>query len=148
VAKKKYIETPEIKSPELEFELPFKKINGGYKVFPNTKHIGGKNSLRNNASKKTKKAYVYLLNVSGTNKYKIGVSKRPKRRLSDISSVIPFDLELLAINEIINPYEFEQEIINKFKSKLIKNEWFELSLDDVIYIMITLHNTQVEQLSK
>lgn len=148
MAKHKYIETPEILRSDLEFELPFKKNKlGDYIILPNIKHNGGKNSFREIAKKKVNLGHVYFINIVGTNKYKIGVSTNVKRRLADISSVLPFELNILAINEIKNPFHFEEILHNQFKSKLIKNEWFELNIDDVKYIMITLHNQQVKELN-
>lgn len=142
----KYIETPEILMPELEFSLPLKKDkNGMYKVLPNSKFINGKNALRTLAASKVKLGYVYLLNIQGTTKYKIGVSISPKKRIADIASVIPYQLEVLALNQINNPYEFEQSLIDEFKHKLIRNEWFNLSIDEVKYIMVVLHNQQVKE---
>lgn len=136
---------PELLRPEIEFELPYKKSDGFYKLLPNTNFIGGKNSLRNLAATKVEVGYIYLINIIDTTKYKIGVTSNPKRRLADISSVIPFELNVLSLNKINNPYVFEQDLINLFKTKLIKNEWFDLSIDDVKYIMITLHNQQVKE---
>jgi hypothetical protein len=136
----------EIKNPEVEFELPLKKnLMGDYIVLPNTKYIGGKNCLRDLAAKKTKQGYVYLINIFGTNKYKIGVSTKIKRRLADISSAIPFELNILAINFINDPYQVEQSIITTHKSKLIKNEWFNLTKNEAKEIMIQLHNIQVDE---
>ena len=132
--------------PDLEFELPYKKnLDGYYNLLPNTKFIGSKNELRKLAAKKVKKGYIYLIKISNTNKYKLGVSKNPKRRLSDISNYIPFDLEVLALNEINNPYDVEQMLLNKYDNYLIKNEWFELDILDVKNIMIFLHNKQVTE---
>lgn len=144
MAKHKYIETPEIKRPDFEFELPLKKVNGFYKPFPNRNHIGGKNTLRRSAEKKVKVGYVYLIKIKGIQYFKIGVSSNPSRRLSDLSSVIPFELELLALNQVDNPYKVESDIIEFYKHKLIKNEWFKLSMIEAREIMILLHNTQVE----
>jgi hypothetical protein len=142
----KYIETPEILNKDLEFELPYKKTKEGfYKILPEKKHIGGKNQLRNIQSKKVKIGYVYLIRIQNTSKYKIGVSENPKRRLSDISSVIPFELDILAINQINNPYSFEESLINNYKKYLIRNEWFELSINQAKEIMIKLHNQQVKE---
>jgi hypothetical protein len=146
MGKHKYIETPEILIPHLEFELPYKKNKlGFYELLPNTNHIGGKNALRKLQSKKTEIGYLYLIRIKDTDKYKIGVSVNPKRRLSDISSMIPFELEILAINLINNPFDFEQGLLNEFKHKLIKNEWFELTKEEAKYIMIVLHNQQVKE---
>ena len=139
----KYIETPVLR-PDLEFELPYKKNSDGlYDLLP--RHIGGKNSLRKLAASKIDIGYIYLINIIGTNKYKIGVTTNPKRRLRDISSMLPYELNVLALNQINNPYVFEQELLDEFDDCLIKNEWFSLSLDKVKYIMITLHNRQVKE---
>jgi len=144
MAKHKYIETPEILNPEIEFDLPYKKNkDGNYNILPNTRHIGGKNCLRDLAATKVKEGYIYFINIKDTNNYKIGVSTSPKKRLSNIASVLPYELNVLAINKVKNPYIIEQELIDKFKDSLIKNEWFELGFNEVKYILITLHNQQV-----
>jgi hypothetical protein len=137
---------PIIERPDVSFEIPCKKNgNGYYELLPNKNFIGGKNSLRNLAASKVSIGFIYLIRIQGTNKCKIGVSTNPKRRLSDISSVLPFELDILALNQINNPYVFEQELLDLFKHKAIKNEWFELSLHDMEYIMVTLHNRQVKE---
>lgn len=132
----------EILEPHLEFELPFKKDkDGNYVVFP--RHIGGKNCLRKLASTKYKEAYIYFLNIVGTDKYKIGVSINPQKRVKEISNYIPFELKLLAVNKINDAYEFEQSLLDKYNSNSIRNEWFEFNIKTVKEIMITLHNKQV-----
>ena len=139
----KYIETPIIR-PDLEFELPYKKNSDGlYNLLP--KHIGGKNSLRKLAASKVDIGYVYLINIVGTTHYKIGVSTNPKKRLRDISSAMPYEINVLSLNQINNPYVLEQELLDEFEDYLIKNEWFSLPLEKVKYIMITLHNRQVKE---
>lgn len=134
----------EIKEPNMEFEIPFNKNNNGnYIIFQ--KHIGGRNCLRDLANKNTEIGYVYLLRIVGTDIYKIGVSTNPKRRVSDIASYLPYDLELLAMNQINKPYQLEQGLIDLYQSKRIKNEWFCLSIENAKEIMITLHNRQVDE---
>jgi hypothetical protein len=133
-----------IKEPNREFEIPFKKNKeGNYIVFP--KHIGGKNSLRTLHAKKYNEAYVYILRIKNTDTYKIGVSTNPQRRFRDIASMIPYELELLALNKIKNAFNYEQELLNKYEGNLIKNEWFEFPIDTVKDIMILLHNRQVDE---
>lgn len=137
---------PTIERPDVVFELPYKKnSNGFYELLPNKNFINGKNSLRNLAASKVDLGFIYLIRIKDTNKCKIGVSTNPKRRLSDISSILPFEIDILAVNEIRNPFVFEQELLDFFKHKSIRNEWFELSLTDMEYIMITLHNKQVKE---
>ena len=148
MGKNKYIESPKILSPEIEFDMPGKQTaEGFYQILPNRRHIGGKNALRDLHKNKVKLGYVYLIRIEDTNKYKVGVSTNPKRRLSDISNVIPFQLEILALNEVKNPYHVEEDLMRLFSEKLIRNEWFELSIEDAKYIMITLHNIQVKELT-
>ena len=142
------MENTQIIKPELEFELPFKKNDiGDHIVLPNTRFVGGKNCLRDIAANKVKKGYVYLININETNKYKIGVSINIKRRLAAISSVIPFDLNILAINLVSDPYKVEQSIINKHIKSLIKNEWFNLTTSEAKEIIIQLHNIQANESS-
>lgn len=134
----------EILSPEKEFELPFKKnVFGEYVILP--KHIGGKNCLRKLAASKVSEAYVYLIKIEGHDKYKIGVSSNPKKRLSNISSYLPFGIHILSINFIKNAYDFEQSLLDKYSNKLIKNEWFNLAIEEAKEIMILLHNTEVNE---
>ena len=131
-----------IESPDMTFELPFKKDSmGDYMIFP--KHIGGKNCLRKLAESNTPEGYIYFIKISGTNKYKIGVSAKPQRRLRDIASYIPFELQCLSVHYVKNPYQYEQAILDKYKKQLIKNEWFEFDIDTAKDIMIELHNRQV-----
>lgn len=136
----------ELLGENIGFDLPYKKDgNGNYKLLPNTKFIGGKNCLRDLANSKIKIGFVYFIRIKNTNKCKIGVSINPKRRLSDISSIIPFDIEILAVNKILNPYNIEQKIINEYKSKLIKNEWFDFDIMNIKDIVIYLHNIQFNE---
>lgn len=146
MGRKKYIETPEIMQPNIEFELPYKKNKKGYyQILPISNWIGGKNVFRKINEQKTKIGYLYFINIRNTTKYKIGVSINPKKRLSDISSLIPFEIDVLAINQINNPYKFEQNLIDRYKSFLIRNEWFDLNIDQAKEIMIILHNQQVKE---
>lgn len=141
------MELSKIKSPEMEFELPFKKNKSGdYIIFP--KHISGRNSLRKLAAKKVKRGYVYLIQIDGTPYFKLGVSTVPQRRLRDIKSYIPMDIIVHTINEINDPYGFEMGILNEFKHRLHRNEWFAFEVDEAKEIMIRLHNTQVDETKK
>ena len=142
----KLLAEPDAIKPEIEFYLPYRKNKDGlYKILPNKRHVGGKNSLRKAASKKVNIGYLYLIRIAKTNYYKIGVSQNPKRRIKNIASYLPFELEILAINQINNPYNFEQELIDDFRHKLIKSEWFNLTIGEAKHIMIVLHNQQVKE---
>jgi len=136
----------DILNPDFECALPFKKDrDGNYVITP--KHIGGKNCLRDLAASKVKDAYIYFINIDGTDKYKIGVSTNPKRRLRDISSGIPFELNILSIHFIKDVYKYEQSFIDKYKANLIKAEWFHFNIETAKEIMITLHNKEVTDAS-
>lgn len=134
----------EILEPHKEFNLPFKKdkATGDYLILPN--HIGGKNSLRDLAASKIDEGYMYLIRIKDSQTYKIGVSTNPKRRLRDIASVIPYDLEVLALNKMRNVYKHEQALLNEYSDCLIRNEWFAFTIDQAKEVMIKLHNKQVE----
>lgn len=140
MSKPKYIE---ILEPNREFELPFKKdtVTGSYIVLPN--HIGGKNGLRKLAASKVGVGYVYLVRIRNTQEYKIGVSTNPKRRLRDISSSMPYEIDILAVNKTNDPYVFEQELLDNYEGHLIRNEWFRFDIETAKEIMIRLHNKQV-----
>ena len=81
--------------------------------------------------------YVYLFNVEGTNVYKIGYSKHPKKRLSEVQIGCPYKVTEVARFESEYPSQVESALHKKFGfqkedeyGRELQGEFFSLSLDD------------------
>jgi|GEM_PF-1706113 len=75
--------------------------------------------------------YVYLLNVVNTDIYKIGYSKNADKRIGNIKTSSPLDIELVKIFKCYDAFKVEQELHNIFKGKKMNREWFKLDLNDL-----------------
>lgn len=77
--------------------------------------------------------YVYLIEDSNNNTYKIGVTrKNDKRRLQKLQTGNSTKLTIKCLFETEYPFRLESMLHNKFKQYLILNEWYELPEDIVI----------------
>ena len=90
------------------------------------------NSMRPVASNRTPRGYVYLLQAGPY--YKIGVSADPDKRLEQLSTIPPFDIELLHTIETPDMYALEFALHERFADKRKNGERFELCPADVEYI--------------
>jgi predicted GIY-YIG superfamily endonuclease len=133
MGKRKYIETPE---KMWELDLP-KNKDGNYIIIPKKKNYSGVSSVNKS---KFPNGYIYFIRCSNTDFYKIGVSKNPKRRICDIDSYLPFDLEILSLHFFKDVYDIEKEISNKIKLYNIRREWYLLDMEKAKEIMIELYN--------
>jgi hypothetical protein len=86
-----------------------------------------KNASANHKMNKTIPDTLYVLNISGTNIYKIGITQNYKRRIHDIRSVIPFSVDVVLLKKCLLPFELEQSIHEYYKDYHIKNEWFKIN---------------------
>jgi hypothetical protein len=75
---------------------------------------------------------IYILHAIGTSLYKVGVSGNFARRYKDLCAASPLPLRIIKYARCDNPNMLEAAIQNKFTEKLFKNEWFQLSIDDVL----------------
>lgn len=76
--------------------------------------------------------YVYLIEDSNNNTYKIGVTrKNDKRRLQKLQTGNSTKLTIKYLFETEYPFRLESMLHNKFKQYLILNEWYELPSDIV-----------------
>lgn len=134
----KYIETP-----EKLWELPLPKNNyGNYIVVPPKRGYSGITVVnkRNNPN-----GYIYFIKLSGHDLYKIGVSNKPERRLKDIDSYLPFDMEILSIHRLNNVYEIEEHFSKTFAGAKVRREWYSLDKETAKEIMIELYNINLKQ---
>ena len=87
-------------------------------------------NARKTNSKKYPNGFIYILKLDGFDLYKIGVSNKPKRRIRDIQSCLPFDSNVLFCKKYKNVYELEQELHKIYSINNKRKEWFNLSNDD------------------
>lgn len=80
-------------------------------------------------SKKKPNGYLYVLNIENTSHYKIGVSSNPKRRISDIRSSCPYNIDILFLEFYSHVYELEGMIHEELKNNEMRHEWFDLDSD-------------------
>jgi|AntAceMinimDraft_6_1070360.scaffolds.fasta_scaffold64777_1 hypothetical protein len=138
MAKKKYIETP-----EKMWQLPYKKNeDGNYIIVPKKRDYSGIDSVNKN---KNPNGYIYFIRCEGTNFCKIGVSRNPKRRITDIDSYVPFNLEILSIHFMNNVYDIESNLKTAFIKHRVRREWYSFNNKQCADIMIDLHNQAVKQ---
>jgi hypothetical protein len=84
-------------------------------------------------------AFVYLIQGEN-NRCKIGVSKDPKRRLSELKRASSEDHKMLFFYFVDNPYAIEKSLHESFSSMRTHSEWFELNDEDISNIKTTLSN--------
>lgn len=86
-----------------------------------------------------KERYIYLLNIQGTNLYKIGFSKHPEKRVKEVQTANPFKVTVVdkfltkratKIEKIIHRMNASKKS-NEIEGELL-GEWFEFSADFVI----------------
>ena len=81
---------------------------------------------------KTQAGFVYLLK-SGPY-YKIGVSTNVDKRIEQLATLPPFDIELVHTTYDTDMYALEKDLHNLYADKRKNGEWFELEESDVEYI--------------
>jgi len=77
-------------------------------------------------------AHVYILQCGPY--YKIGASAKVGQRISQLSALPPFDIELIHTIPTDDMYGLESELHTQFSDKRKRGEWFELDDSDVEYI--------------
>lgn len=76
---------------------------------------------------------IYILNIQGSNIYKIGTSQNVRRRIKDICSSNPFVIDIIFVQKLLFAFEVEQSIHNLIEEFHIKNEWFKINdIDEII----------------
>lgn len=81
-----------------------------------------------------KKGIVYLIKIDDREQYKIGVTTNLNKRMNQLGTKMPFELEVIAKIESDDIYKLEEQLHEKFKDKNINGEWFELKTKDIKYI--------------
>ena len=81
---------------------------------------------------------VYVVRATGTDYYKIGVTRCLDNRMKGLQVAIPFwDLELVVVHYYEDHRELESQLHIIYVDKRLRNsEWFELSSDDLTTLMM------------
>jgi hypothetical protein len=79
-------------------------------------------------------SFVYLIWAVGTDIYKIGKSRKPGRRLETIQQYSPLPLEIVHLIPADQAHKLEATLHEHYSHKRLHGEWFELTLDEVIFI--------------
>lgn len=82
--------------------------------------------------------FIYIIAIEEHDLYKIGVSKNPKRRIRDITTVIPFECKVIFLKHYKKVYELEELIHNQLKDNTHQREWFKLYKEDVVQLKTIL----------
>lgn len=79
------------------------------------------------------KGFVYIIRAIGTNRFKIGFSKDPERRLLELqSSQSPFDLQIQKSHWFVDAQTLEGCLHKKYREFRVKGEWFEIPSELII----------------
>ena len=81
---------------------------------------------------KVEKGFIYL--IKSNNLYKIGKAKNPRERINGYKTQNPFGIELIFQKEVNNYSQTEKRLLEKFKDKQVKGEWFKLNKEDILWI--------------
>jgi hypothetical protein len=89
------------------------------------------NQAKNMAYKKPPNE-IYVINIKGSNIYKIGVSSNSQRRIFDLRAANPFPIDVIYVQKSLFPAQLERKIHNHLSDKHIKNEWFKIDDIDIV----------------
>jgi hypothetical protein len=86
------------------------------------------------AKSSEKHGFVYFIRAESTYKFKIGYSKDPDRRMTEIDPTSPFELHIYHQIEAKNAERLEYELHKHFAKSLLKNEWYSLDDSDLAWL--------------
>jgi hypothetical protein len=75
--------------------------------------------------------YVYLIKHGGHCEYKIGRTSNALRREGEIAASLPQQVKPIHVIETDDPVGLEAYWHRRFADRRIRNEWFELTAEDV-----------------
>lgn len=87
----------------------------------------------------TKEGYVYVAKCE--DRYKIGWTQNPSRRMASLQTGNPFEIELVGF--IPGSMSDEERFHDHFASKRCRGEWFLLDRDDIDYILSLAPESEV-----
>lgn len=83
-------------------------------------------------------AAVYIIRMTGTDYYKIGIASNPKARLKQLQTGNPIQLEMIYNVRVLDSYGLEGYFHEKLRNTNVQNEWFQLNdatLNEIIELM-------------
>jgi len=89
-------------------------------------------TLQNERSKQMKHGFVYVLQAGEF--YKIGRSRNVDNRIMQLSTIPPFELELVCAIATDDMYELEKLLHERFDNRRVRGEWFALTEEDVTWL--------------
>lgn len=115
--------------PTRAFEKQFRAMANQYIPLPNDQNIGDQPAPK---QRQRYEGFLYLLRAVMPNTYyKIGLSKNPKTRIGTLGVQLPFPIEALHIIPTNDMKQAESQLHERYESKRVNGEWFELSDEDV-----------------
>lgn len=78
---------------------------------------------------------IYLIKSLDDGCYKIGVSKSPDKRLKQLQTGNPSELQLLYVYDSEIAFKIEKVLHNTFNINKEHGEWFNLSIKDEFYFI-------------
>jgi hypothetical protein len=78
------------------------------------------------------KGFIYV--VKSKNLYKIGRAKHPKSRIKTYRTENPFGITVIFQKEVDDYVGIEEKLLDTFKEKRIKGEWFNLTPENIQWI--------------
>jgi len=101
-------------------------------------------------------SYVYLFRSEGSNRYKIGVSKDPAKRLRQLQTGSPDALELVEMRDVFgNPMKAERALHEHFATYRVNGEWFDFgpeneraTIREHFLVQLDLHCTWGDEMHK
>jgi hypothetical protein len=92
-----------------------------------------------------KSGYVYLLNLEGTNHFKVGVAIDIQRRLYQLSGASPHPIVVIASYKHSKPYVVEKRIHQALQSFNVRREWFQCERHEIDAIFHDCNTQEVPQ---
>ena len=76
--------------------------------------------------------FVYLARSGATNWYKIGLSKQPYKRMSQLQVGTPLEITLIERVFSMNAPKLEKALHDYYEAYWLRGEWFDLPMVDVV----------------
>ncbi len=101
-------------------------------------------NARKTNQKKFPNGFIYFLRIAGHDLYKIGASHNPERRIRDISSAMPFNIEVIKMQHFDSIYEIETSLHDEIKDHYVKSEWFMLTPEKAAEILNKIEQKNIK----
>lgn len=82
--------------------------------------------------------FVYLIGSSTFRWYKIGKSKTPEVRVTDLGVLLPFKITVHAVWKAANHHSMEKLLHAQYQKNQINGEWFEFTRDELHTLIETI----------